>query len=174
MKSWRVGDNKKDPEGQAEGFISDPAKLEVSAATFTLVKDVAAKLTQHMPGFHWAIQPSEIGGVLNVFCLDFSNRWGYRIKYEDIQDDPKRKQAIRAGREILKRFHYPGIRYDAQMMARVPRNITGEAIPDLSDQKDSRFKKRALVELALSQGKARIIGTGSKGDSKGIVIGVKS
>lgn len=154
----------KDPDGEPEGFVTKPSDLEgLSASTMLLTKDLADVLTRAMPGFRWAIQPSEFGKVFNVFCLDFSERWGYRIKFTDVQDDPKRKEALKAGRELLARFRYPGVRYDPKAMASLPRNARGEAIPDVSDLPATRFTKRVDVERALAEGKARVIGTKGHG-----------
>lgn len=170
MKIW----NAKDPNGEPEGVVDNPNQLLLSAATDTIVKDMADVLTRAMPGFHWAIQPSEFGGVFNVFCLDFSGRWGYRLKYKNVWADPKRRCIIEAGREILYRFGYEGIRYDPMRMKLVLRKADGEAIPDLSDQKNSRFKRRAVVDRAIAQARARIIGDAKgKDGSEGIVLCIK-
>lgn len=156
--------NGHDPAGEPEGIVDHPDQLHhLSASTHILVKDMADLLMRKMPGFRWAIQPSEFGKVFNIFCLDFSGRWGYRIKYIDIMNDPKRKAVIRAGREILARFRYPGIAYRPSLMAAIRRNSASEAIPDVSGMKRTRFTQRVDIEQALADGTGRVIGTKDKG-----------
>jgi hypothetical protein len=150
----------RDDNAEPEGIVDNPSDLvRLSASTDILVRDIAAILTARFPGFRWAIQPNEFGKVLNIFCLDFHSAWGYRIRYDDVQDDPKRREAIRAARTILDRFRYPGSRYDVALMALIKRNIKGEAIPDLSGMKATRFTRNAEIDWKLATGKARIIGT---------------
>lgn len=148
-----------DPNGEAEGFVDHPSDLQVGAGTELVCKDIADLLVKHYPGFQWAIQPSEFGGVFNIYCLNFSGRYGYRIRMADIVNDAKRREAVRAGGEILKRFGYHGSSFRPELMAEIKRNAKGEAIPNLSDKKNDRFKKRAELELALATGRAHIIGT---------------
>lgn len=153
-----------DPAGEPEGIVNDHQQLQqLHASTHILVKDMADLLTRQMPGFRWAIQPSEFGKVFNLFCLDFSARWGYRVKYIDIMNDPKRRIVVRAGREILRRFKYPGCVYRPDRMAQIKRNIQGEAIPDVSGMHVTRFTKRVEIEQALADGTGRVVGTQGSG-----------
>jgi hypothetical protein len=153
-----------DPIGEPEGIVDDHHDLHtLHASTHILVTDMADLLTKRMPGFRWAIQPSEFGKVFNIFCLDFSARWGYRVKYTDVMNDPKRREAIKAGREILRRFRYPGTVYAIDRMLTIKRNPRGEAIPDVSDMKATRFTQRVAIEQALSDGTGRVIGTQGAG-----------
>lgn len=158
-----------DPLAEPQGVVDNPADLiRLHASTDIIVKDVADLLTRRMPGFRWAVQPNEKGGVLNIFCLDFHSVWGYVIRYDDIMNDPKRREAIRAGRAILARFRYPGTVYRPELMAAIPRTPDGQAIPNLSDMKPTRFTKKAELDMMLATGKARVIGT--KGSGKIIEV----
>lgn len=147
-----------DPNGEPEGFVSHPGQLDAKAGTVILVKDMMALLDTHYPGFRWAIQPGEFAGVFNVFCLDFSARWGYRIKMIDIVNDPKRRAVVVAGQDILRRFGYPGNVFRPHLMAAIPRNRKGEAIPDVSDLKRSRHTDSARLDKAMAEGRARVVG----------------
>lgn len=150
----------RDANAEPEGIIDHPNDLVgLSASTDILVRDMAAILTSKFPGFRWAIQPNEFGKVFNIFCLDFHAIWGYRIRYDDVQDDPKRREAVKAARTILRRFRYPGSTYKPELMAAIKRNLKGEAIPDLSDMAPTRFTRKAEIEYKLATGKARIVGT---------------
>lgn len=160
VRTHKVGAslNGYDPNGEPEGFVEHPADLIAKAGTVILVKDMMALLDTHYPGFRWAIQPSEFGGMFNVFCLDFSARWGYRIRMADIVNDPKRKQVIKAGQEILRRFGYPTNVFRPHLMAALPRNRKGEAIPDVSDLKKTRFTEATRIDKAIAEGRATVIG----------------
>lgn len=157
------GGPRRDPHGEPEGSVKRPDQLLVSAATSVLVKDMADLLTKKMPGFRWAIQPNEFGKVFNVFCLDFHGQWGYVIRYDDIMNDPQRREAIKAGRTILARFGYEGTRYDPAKMAAIPRDRQGQAIPITAGLKQDRFTKRATIERAVATGQARVVASTSEG-----------
>lgn len=160
--------NLRDPNGEPEGMSSNPNALELSAATSVLMKDIIKRLTQTYIGFRWAIQPDERGKVFNIFCLDFSARYGFVIRFADVQDDPDRKAAVYAGGEILARFNYRGRMYDPTKMAEVVRRPNGEAVPDLSDHRSKKVKDKNAVERAYYGGRAYGIQLGEQ-----IIIGVK-
>jgi hypothetical protein len=155
---------RRDAEGSPEGVVHNPGDMVgLHASTEIFVKDVADILTKKFPGFRWAIQPNEVGGVLNIFCLDFHSVWGYVVRYDDIMNDPKRRQAIIAARTLLKRFRYPGTVYKPELMAAIKRTGDGSAIPDVGDMAPTRFTKKAELEYKLATGDARVVGTASKG-----------
>lgn len=160
--------NRRDPNGEPEGMSDNPNALELSAATSVLMKDIIKRLTQTYIGFRWAIQPDERGKVFNIFCLDFSARYGFVIRFKDVQDDPDRKAAMRAGGEILARFHYRGRVYEPTKMAEVVRKPNGEAIPDLSDHRSKKVTDKNAVERAYYGGHAYGMRLGDK-----IIVGVK-
>jgi len=146
----------RDAGAQPEGEVHHPDLLVgLSASLHLLAKDVADALIKRWPGFLWAVQPDQRGQIINVFCLNFSGEWGYTIRVTDIQDDPKRKEAIRAGGEILRRFGYTLDRFDAQAANHVPRDFKGEGIPDISDMPASRKKLRAELDAAHAAGRTR-------------------
>lgn len=155
---------RRDPNGSPEGMVFDPSQLVgIHASTHILVKDIADALLKRWPGFRWAIQPNEAGKVFNLFCLDFHNVWGYVIRYDDIMNDPKRKAALIAGREILRRFRYPGEKYDPLAIAAMPRTAQGQCIPDVSDLKATRFTRQAHLQHLIATGKAKVVGGYGKG-----------
>jgi hypothetical protein len=133
---------------------SRPGDLIAHASLEIICKDVADLLVKHYPGFLWGVAPDQRGGVLNIFCLNFSTQWGYTIYIDQIQDDPRRRIVLKAGDEILRRFGYPLNRYDPLAMANVPRNIYGDAIPDTSGLKKTKQNTRAEIELAIANDRA--------------------
>lgn len=163
-----------DPHAEPQGLTDDPSKIYgVNASTMIILKDCADLLSRLMPGFHWAVQPDQNGGIINVFCLNFSSRWGYRIKLEHIQNDPHRREIIKAGREILERFGWHGTKYDPAQMATILRDNRGEAIPNVSGLKQNRQTRKALIQRAILEGRAGVVQDATMGDSTGQIIVVK-
>lgn len=149
----------RDEGGSPEGVADHPDELLVSASLHILCKDIADILWKNFHGFAWAVAPNEEGGIIDILCLNFSEEWGFTIRTAEIQDDPKRKLAYRAGREILRRFHYPHTRFDPQLVNAVPRLPGGTAIPDLSDLPPSKMKAEAEAQLAIYEGRATFVTT---------------
>lgn len=159
---------KRDPNGEPEGLFNTPDALELSAPTAVLMKDIIQTLTRTYLGFRWAIQPDERGNVFNIFCLDFSGRYGYVIRFSDVQDDPARKEAVRAAGEILARFGYRGTRYEAERMAQVVRRPDGEAVPDLSDHRSAKERRKNALQRAYYGSKLHISTLGEH-----VFVGIK-
>lgn len=146
-----IRDQGADPEGVAQ----HPDQLiGLHASLHILCKDVADLLVKHYPGFLWAVQPDQRGGIINVLCLNFHDQWGYTLKTEHLQVDPSRREVVRAGAELLRRFRYPGTRYDMATANAVPRGPDGRAIPDLSDMAPSKAKTQSIIDLAIAEGRA--------------------
>lgn len=150
------------PYGQPEGMIFNPNEFHASlhASLHILTKDIGELLYRRFPGFLWAVQPDGNGHIINVFCLNFHDQWGYTIRVAEIQDDPKRTLAIDAAKTLLALFRYPGFRYDHALAAALPRGSDGKVIPDPSQMPAShkRWKDRAIVEQAIAEGRADYIG----------------
>jgi hypothetical protein len=137
MKNPNLLDANADPEG----IVTNPDQLRaIDASLVILVKDMAAKLEQHYPGWLWAVQPDKRGGVINIYSLRLSGRWGYRIFTKNIQNDPQRKLAIEAGGHILERFGFRRRAYDIAEWRAAKRYI-GSVAMDITD-KDKRTQRR--------------------------------
>ena len=144
--------------GDPEGVAQHPDELiGLNASLHILVKDTADLLVRRFPGFLWAVKPDQRGGVIDIYCLNFSASYGYTIRLLELQTDPKMREVVRGGAEILRRFRYPGTRFDRELANNVPRGPDGEAIPDLSDKQRSRRRDRSELDLAFAQGKAEIV-----------------
>lgn len=168
VKANRIGHTThggyRDPNGSPEGVVEHPDDLlGISAASSVLVKDIADVLMKRWPGFRWAIQPNEVGGVFNIFCLDFHSVWGFVIRYDDIMNDPKRKEAIHAGKSILRHFRYHGDKYDPVQVASLPRDVQGNCIPDVSGMKMTRFTRQEKLKYQMAMGQARVVMQGNGG-----------
>lgn len=136
-------------------YVSKPHELlGISASLAILVKDTADKLEKQYPGWLWTLQPFEFGGVLYVFSLRLSGEYGYTIKIADIQNDPKRLEAMRAGGEILERFGLKRKAYKPSMLKGKMQDIRGNYIPDITDrsQRDQKRDRDRVINKAVAEG----------------------
>ena len=149
---------KYDPVGEPEGEITRPDEFhpDYHSSTTILCKDIADLLTKTYPGWAWAVQPQEFGQVINVYCLNLHNMYGYTIRMVDIMDDPRRKEAVRAGGEILRRFRMPN-RFDAAALDAAPRDMNGNCIPDISDFATRKQQREAEIARKLDSGEWMIV-----------------
>lgn len=147
-----------DPHGEAEGEVHHPDELDQynHASTVILCKDIADILTKTYPDWAWAVQPQEFGQVINIFNLNLHTEYGYTIRMVDIMYDPGRRQAYKAGAEILKRFNMPR-KMDRERLAAAPRDANGLCIPDISDFKSGKERSQAELARLLAEGKAEIV-----------------
>ena len=152
----RVG--KLDPHGEPEGVINNPKDFDKSyhGSTEILCKDIADILTKRFPMWLWAVQPQEFGKVINVFNLNLHTEFGYTIRMVDIMNDPKRKEAFKAGYEILRRFSMPD-RFNAARVQEMPRDARGQGIPDISDFADKKMIRDTEVARKLDSGEWMIV-----------------
>lgn len=131
---------KKDPYADPEGIVTSPNDLQCRASTVILVKQCADLLERHYPGWLWAVQPDERGGVINIRSLRLSGLWGYILHTKNIQHDPQLKLVLKAGGEILERFGQKRGPYDYQRW-QAQKNKFGLKDFDISD-KDAKIRKR--------------------------------
>jgi hypothetical protein len=141
-------------------FVFDLSDLKCNASTILLVKRAADLLEKHYPGWAWAVQPDERGGVMNVFSLKLSGEWGWRFLLKDIQGDPKvaDRRIVSAGGEILERFGVPRSGYRYESWKGTVKDISGVARADITDKSRSvqrRQRDQALTD-ALNNGMARL------------------
>lgn len=115
----------------SDQIVASPRQLEIHASLRILVKDIAAILEKHFPEWMWMIEPDQKGQVINIFNNHLHNEWGYTIRTIEIHNDPKRRLAYRAGREILERFGMEprGIRPQIGTLEKAPRDSHGRVMP---------------------------------------------
>lgn len=156
VRKPRVG--KLDLVGEAEGVIGQPKDFDKSyhGSTVILCKDIADILVKRYPNWAWAVQPQEFGQVINVFCLQLHSEFGYTIRMVDIMNDPKRREAVKAGHEILRRFGMPD-RFNAARVMEMPRDMRGQGIPDISDFSDKKMIRDTEIARKLDSGEWIIV-----------------
>ena len=147
--------------GEPEGFVSDPNELEVSGITVLICKQIGDTLEKHYPGWLWAIQPDEFGGVLSIRAMRLSGEWGYVFRLADLQGDAKvvKQLVIRGGGEILERFGVPRGTYRYQDWKGTTKDIAGMALADISDRPlaQRRLQRDAALTTALQNGTVKLL-----------------
>jgi hypothetical protein len=151
---------KHDPIGEAEGVIKRPDQFDSSyhSSTVILCKDIAAILTKKWPKYQWAVKPNQAGRVIDIYNLHCHTEFAYTIRMVDIMHDPSRREAYRAGAEMLKRFNMPE-RFSPAAVATAPRDLKGQMIPDISDLPDTKMKRDAEIANKLATGEWSIVDT---------------
>ena len=155
-----VASGVKDFGADAEGEVHTPKALEKfnHASTVMLVKDIADILTKQYPDYAWAVQPDERGQIINIFNLHCHNSLGYTIRFDDIIHDMRRREAYRAGGDILERFRLSR-KMDREELKEAPRDAHGMLIPTLDDQAAGRLRDNAEYALRLATGDWEIVDT---------------
>ena len=141
----------------APGTVFSADDLVGSASLIVLTKDVADVLERHYPGWVWAVQPDEGGGVLNLWSVKISAKVVWTLHLSTIQNDPDRRCVIRAGGEYLERFGFRRGAYTYAEWKRREQSL-GQFIPDVSDMEAATRRQfhGAHLKQALETGHAAI------------------
>lgn len=145
--------NPRDPHGDPEGIVTDPKALVLNASSVVLAKRIGDLLERKYPGWAWAIEVDERGGVTNIKSLRLSGQWGYRIKTALIQDDPQLKRVLMGAGELLERFRQRRGRYDLDRWREAPRRL-GLVDFDISDKAQKvqrRYRDDAFSKAVRSE-----------------------
>lgn len=147
-----------DEGAEPEGVITNPNELDSSyhGSTAILCKDIAEILVKRYGGWAWAVQPNEFGQIINVYNLHCHTEFGYTIRMVDIMNDPSRREAVRAGGEILRRFRMPD-RFNAARVQEAPRDANNMMIPDIEDFPNKKMVRDAEVARKLATGEWQIV-----------------
>jgi hypothetical protein len=153
-----VSGNPLDPVGEPEGTVFDPGALNCNASLVLLVKGAADALEREYPGWLWAIQPDELGGVINIFSMRLSGQWGYTLKTSRVQEDARNAAVLKAGGELLERFGFRPGPYDADIYRATLRHL-GQMRADVSDlpARTQREYNTNMLQNAVATGHARIL-----------------
>lgn len=157
-KEIRLGRASPDPAGDPDGMVDHPDALVCHASLVILTKNSADLLERQYPGWGWALNPDEAGGVLNIRSLRLSGSHGYTLKLGEIQNDPQLREVIRAGGELLERFGYRAAPFRLDQYLAGPRHF-GRPIADTSDMASKRRRdyRTHNLQRAIDDGRARII-----------------
>jgi hypothetical protein len=148
-----------DPLGEPEGEVFNPDQLDVRGLLVNLAKDGMALLHKHYPGWRWAIQINQFGGMMNIFNLHLHDTWGYAIRIIEAERDPSRSVFVKAGGEILERFKMPRAGISLSRVLDMKRDHLGRGIPHLSDLEHAsakRMRRQKQISEALMAGRVRV------------------
>jgi hypothetical protein len=132
---------------ERHGVVFHPDNIEEHASAVLLAKDIADYLERQYQGWLWALGVDSRGGVVTIRSMRLSSEWGYVIKLDLIQHDPKVRQrlVLKAAGEILERYGCRAGAYDREQFARIRRDLAGRPAPDLTD-KPVRVRRRERDE----------------------------
>jgi len=123
--------NRKPEHSLSDELITHPGLLKVHASLAILTKDIGEILTKKFPGWAWAVRPDQTGMVIDVMNLHLHDEWAYTIRTAEIHNDPRRRLAEVAGREILQRsgFEARGLKGQEHALKVAKRDGKGRVIP---------------------------------------------
>lgn len=150
-------DKRLDTDERPEDLVDHPDDIQEHASAVLISKDVADVLDKTYPGWLWAVSIDPRGGVFNIRSLRLSGEWGYILKLDWIQHDPKvrRRLVLAAAAEVLERFGMRVGPYDYAMWAAGPRDLAGNPRPILTDKSKrvQRFARDQALTNAVREGK---------------------
>lgn len=150
----------------SDEIISHPGQLRVHASLAILTKDIGEILDKHFHGWSWMVQPDERNQIINIWNLHLHDKWGYTIRTAEIHNDPKRRLAYVAGREILERFGFRPGPLDAharQHLATAKRGSDGHVVPvDAWDRMTRQQRRQASVDETVDKMEVLIDGLQTK------------
>lgn len=148
-----------DSAGEPEGEVDHPDKIQARGLLVNLARDGMALLHKHYPGWQWAIQINQFGGMMNVFNLHLHDTWGYAIRIIEAERDPSRNIFVKAGGEILERFKMPRAGISMSRLMAMKRDHRGRGVPHLSDLEHAsaqRMRRQKRISEALMSGRVRV------------------
>lgn len=113
--------------------MSELIPLENAQATAIetiLAKNIAEKLHKHYPGHLWAVNVDSNGGIVNIFNMRLSGRWGFTLHLDDLYGDPDMKKVMRAGGELLERYRLKTGKFNQDQYEDLPTNFAGNFVAE--------------------------------------------
>lgn len=110
-----------------------------------LSRNIAEQLVKHYPGYTWCVHISSEHGIGRCYLAEFSLKWGYSFKLDDISHDPSYKIPVTGCGEILERLSWPRSRNNEDIMM-THKVVGGTPIFDYHASKNCKIP--AIVKLA--------------------------
>ena len=95
-----------------------------------IAKNVAECLQGLYPDHQWACNADLMGGVVHIYNLNLSGKWGFLMKVKDVIEDGWKKRIRDAGGELLERYNLSRGRLNIAQYEALPTNTFGEHIAD--------------------------------------------
>lgn len=158
------------PELTSGDIVADARSATQNVNEMVLAKNIADMICKRYPiekGHRWGVHIDGHGGVLHIYNLNLSLKWGYTLKLVQVINDPDFKMAVRAAGEILERFDVRRSKISdaANDIGIIPTDFTGNFVFDghcalkYGREIKSRVatKKPSMVNVAASQQAQRLV-----------------
>lgn len=99
-------------------------------AEMHLAGQIGEALNKHYPGHLWAVNVDNVGGVVNIFNMRLSGRWGFTLHLNDVLHDPDLKTVMRAGGELLERYRLKVGRFNQDQYDSLPADFAGNFVAE--------------------------------------------
>jgi hypothetical protein len=106
----------------------DTSYSAVPDRDYTMAKNVATVLHKHYPGHLWAVSAQSDQGIITIYDLYLSGKWGFVCHIADSQNDPNMKDIVRAGGELLERYNMARGKFKEQALTDLPVDFSGNHI----------------------------------------------
>jgi len=100
------------------------------AASQIMCKNALDTLYKKYPGYTWMVMVDDVGGIMNIECLNASGRIGFTLHLNNIVHDVGvlNKEVMRAGGELLERYGLSRNRAKADEIQNMKRDYRQEAV----------------------------------------------
>lgn len=162
--------NNYNPELSDSDIVVNPRDATQNVNEMVLAKNIADMICKKYPlekGHRWGVHVDGNGGVLHIYNLNLSLKWGYTLKLMQVINDPDFKMAVNAAGEILERFDVrrSKIMDVANDIGIIPTDFTGNFVFDghcalkYGREIKSRvaLRKPSMVNVAASQQAQRLV-----------------
>ena len=92
---------------KAYDIVATPNEAVLNVNEMVLSKNIADAICKRYPiekGHRWGVHVDGHGGVLHIYNLSLSAKFGFTLKLKDIVNDSRYTLAVRAAGEILERY----------------------------------------------------------------------
>ena len=150
-----------DPVGEPEGTINDPNNFHKGyhSSSIIIAKELGSYLWKTYPGWAWVIQVNEFGHMIEIMNHHLHPSYGYRIRMEDIMNDPSRRCIKQGAGEILERFGMARRGLSGENLANLAhalRDAAGNCIPEISDLPDKKAATQAEIAKKVANGDIQV------------------
>ena len=158
------------PELSSGDIVTSAAEATRNINEMVLAKNIADMICKKYPiekGHKWGVHVDGNGGVLHIYNLNLSMKWGYTLKLAEIVNDPDFKKCVTAAGEILERFDVRRnkIHHAANDIGIIEQDFTGNFVFDghcaLKYGREVKSKvamrKPSTVNVAASQQAQRLV-----------------
>jgi len=95
-----------------------------------IAKTVAEYLAGIYPDHQWACNCDLNGGVVHIYNLNLSGKWGFLMKVKDVVEDGWNKKIMQAGGELLERYRMSRGRFNQAQYEALNTDNFGNHIAD--------------------------------------------